>query len=134
MGPVEPFMKRTTALPKISLDRSPTAQSLRKQIERQLVSAIRSGALPCNCRLPSSRLLATLLNVSRGTVVDAYDALLQTGLLTAKEGSGIMVTPSTPGVPNFSNLRRTARAAHLPVRVLRFEDWDGTSLYLNLIQ
>ena len=127
-------MQKTSAFPEICLDRSAGAQSLRKQIERQLAVAIRSGTLPCNCRLPSSRLMAKLLHVSRGTVVDAYEALLETGVLTAQAGCGITVTSSLPSVPNFSNLRRTAIAAHFPARVCQFEDWDGTPLYLNVIR
>jgi len=127
-------MRKAVTFPEICLDRSAAAQSLRKQIEKQLASAIRSGTLPCNCRLPSSRLMAKLLHVSRGTVVDAYEALLETGVLTAQAGRGITVTSSSTSVPNFSNLRRTAIAAHFPARVCRFEDWDGTPLYLNVIR
>ena len=126
-------MKKTTTLPELRLDRSSGTSSLRKQIERQLASAIRSGTLSCDSRLPSSRLLAKMLNVSRGTVVDAYEALLEIGVLTAKAGSGIRVAARSPSVPNFSNLRRTVIAAHFPARIYHFEDWDGTPLYLNLI-
>ena len=126
-------MQKPITFPEICLDRS-AVQSLRKQIEKQIASAIRHGTLPCNYRLPSSRLMAKLLHVSRGTVVEAYEALLETGVLTAQAGRGITVTSSLPGVPNFSNLRRTAIAAHFPAHVCRFEDWDGTPLYLNSIR
>ena len=127
-------MQKEITFPDICLDRSATAQSLRKQIEKQLASAIRSGTLPCNCRLPSSRLMAKMLHVSRGTVVEAYEALLETGVLTAQAGCGVTVTSSLPSVPNFSNLRKAAAAAHFPTRVCQFEDWDGTPLYLNVIR
>jgi DNA-binding GntR family transcriptional regulator len=130
-------MKKSTVWPDIYLDRSTQAPTLRQQIERQLASAIRSGKLPYDCRLPSSRLMAKLLNVSRGTVVDAYETLLTTGVLVATAGSGISVahsTHSSPSVPNFSNLKRTAIAAHYPTRVCHFDDWDGTSLYLNVVR
>jgi DNA-binding transcriptional regulator YhcF (GntR family) len=134
-GPVhKTTMKKSTAWPEIHLDRSTQAPTLRQQIEMQLASAIRSGELPYDCRLPSSRLMATLLNVSRGTVVDAYETLLTTGVLVATPGSGIHVAHASPSVPNFSNLKRTAVAAHYPTRVCHFDDWDGTALYLNLIR
>jgi GntR family transcriptional regulator/MocR family aminotransferase len=126
-------MKNRTVFPEIAFDRSAHASSLRKQIERQLAAAIHEGTLPCGSRLPSSRLLARLLKVSRGTVVDAYDALLETGVLVATTGGGTTVAPRSPMVPNFSNLRKTAVAAHFPARVCQFEDWDGNALYLNVV-
>jgi GntR family transcriptional regulator/MocR family aminotransferase len=125
-------MRRSTVWPEISLDRSSVAPSLRQQIERQLVSAIRDGKLPFGSRLPSSRLMAKLLTVSRGTVVEAYDALLETGMLLATAGSGIYVAHRSPNVPNFSNLKQTVAAAHYPARTVRFADCDGTALYLNV--
>jgi DNA-binding GntR family transcriptional regulator len=127
-------MKKSTVWPEIYLDRSTQAPTLRQQIERQLASAIRNGALPHDCRLPSSRLLAKSLNVSRGTVVDAYETLLTTGSLLASAGSGMRVASASPNVPNFSNLKKTAIAAHYPSRVLQFDDRDGNALYLNVVR
>ncbi len=125
------FMNLSFAVPEITLDRS-RLHSLRQQIYSQMAAAIRQGALPDGARLPSSRLLAKLLHVSRNTVVDAYERLLEDGLIKTRAGSGIQVDHTGPGiVPNFSNLRRTARAAHYPVRTIQFEDPDGTPLYLN---
>ena len=127
-------MKKTTTLPELRLDRSSGTSSLRKQIERQLATLIRNGTLPGGTRLPSSRLMARVLRVSRGTLVDAYEALLETGLLTSRAGSGVSVASFSPGVPNFGNLRRTAIAAHFPAHVCRLEDFDGTPLYLNVVR
>ncbi len=126
-------MRSNMVLPEINLDRSTQALSLRQQIERQLSAAIRDGKLPYRSRLPSSRLLASLLNVSRGTVVEAYEALLGKGTLTSIVGSGIFIARTSAAFPNFSNLKRTAAAAHYPARVYIAEDVDGTSLYLNVI-
>jgi DNA-binding GntR family transcriptional regulator len=124
-------MSKVTVWPEITLDRSPQAPTLRRQIERQLASAIRDGKLPHGSSLPSSRLMAKWLGVSRGTVVEAYDALLATGTLVATAGSGIHVAQVSPTVPNFSNLKQTIASAHYPARTLHFEDCDGTALYLN---
>ena len=124
-------MKKTTVWPAITLDRSPGAPTLRRQIATQLASAIRAGELPSGSRLPSSRLLATLLGVSRGTVLEAYETLLASGVLLASRGSGIHVAPRSPAVPNFSNLKRTLAQAHYPSCIYHFEDRDGTPLYLN---
>jgi DNA-binding transcriptional regulator YhcF (GntR family) len=125
-------MKPPCTLPEITLDRS-SRQPLREQIHSQIASAIRSGTLPDSARLPSSRLLAKLLHVSRNTVVEAYEKLLADGSITTKPSSGIHIThPVSHTIPNFSNLRLIARAAHYPVRTLACEDPDGTALYLNL--
>ncbi len=124
-------MKKTIVFPEIHLQRLGEMQSLRQQIERQIAYAIRNGSLPYGSRLPSSRLLARLLQVSRGTVVDAYEALLEAGTLTSRAGSGTTVASLSPSVPSLSKLKKTAVAAHFPARVCRFEDWEGTQLYLN---
>lgn len=124
-------MNHPFVVPQITLDRS-RFESLRQQIHAQMAEAIRRGALPDGARLPSSRLLAELLQVSRNTVVDAYERLLEDGLIEARRGSGTEVSHTAPGtVPNFSNLRKTARAAHYPVRTIFLTDPDGTMLYLN---
>jgi DNA-binding GntR family transcriptional regulator len=124
--------KSTTVWPEIHLNRSTKTPTLRQQIERQLALAIRDGALPHACRLPSSRSMAKLLDVSRGTVVDVYETLLATGMLVATPGSGIHIAYASSSIPDFSNLKRTVAAAHYPTRICHFSDWDGTSLYLNL--
>jgi GntR family transcriptional regulator/MocR family aminotransferase len=65
-------MKRCFVVPEITLDRS-KSEPLRHQIYSQLAGDIRRGVLPDGVRLPSSRLLARLLHVSRNTVVEAYE-------------------------------------------------------------
>lgn len=54
----------------------------------------RRGILAPGTRLPSERRLAALLSVSRGTVVAAYEALRERGLVVARQGSGTVVTHS----------------------------------------
>jgi DNA-binding GntR family transcriptional regulator len=125
-------MRRFFVVPEITLDRF-NSQSLRHQIYSQMAGSIRRGVLLDGVRLPSSRLLARLLRVSRSTVVEAYEELLENGLIKTRANSGIdVVGPEAPStVPNFAHLRRTARAAHYPLGILQFEDPDGTGLYLN---
>ena len=50
--------------------------TLRSQIEAALREAARSGRLRPNSLLPSSRVLARDLGVSRGVVVGAYDGFI----------------------------------------------------------
>ena len=126
-------MRKNVVWPEIYLNHSPDAETFRIQIERQISSAIRDSKLTGGDRLPSSRLMAKLLTVSRGTVVDAYEALMEKGMIVASAGSGVRVAPASPAVPNFSNLKKAAAAAHYPARVLLLNDQDGTRLYLNVL-
>lgn len=70
--------------------------SLQAQIREHLVSAIRSGQLSANERVPSSRQLARALNVSRNTVSLAYLRLLDDGFLVVRERSGYFVSEAIP--------------------------------------
>ncbi|MGF7237401.1 MAG: PLP-dependent aminotransferase family protein, partial [Frankia sp.] len=72
----------------VVLDRS---GGTRAGLERALREAIREGRLIRGTRLPSSRVLARDLTVSRGTVVGAYNQLIAEGFLTAVRGSGTVV-------------------------------------------
>ncbi|SIO47029.1 PLP-dependent aminotransferase family protein [Paraburkholderia phenazinium] len=56
---------------------------LQKQLIERLQQAILAGRLPAGALLPSSRLLAAELGVSRNTVVIAYDHLLAEGYVLA---------------------------------------------------
>ena len=60
-------MRKNVVWPEIYLNHSPDAETFRIQIERQISSAIRDSKLTGGDRLPSSRLMAKLLTVSRGT-------------------------------------------------------------------
>jgi DNA-binding transcriptional MocR family regulator len=54
---------------------------------------------PAGCRLPAERELAQLLEVSRGTVVAAYGALAERGVVVRRQGSGTRVAGSAPAAP-----------------------------------
>jgi DNA-binding transcriptional MocR family regulator len=60
-------------------------------------------ASPPGCRLPPERELAALLGLSRGTVVAAYGALADRGVVTRRQGSGTRVAgdpaPAPPDAP-----------------------------------
>jgi GntR family transcriptional regulator/MocR family aminotransferase len=74
----------------IELDRS-RPRGLRAQIEDGLREAIRSGRLVPGTRVPSSRALASDLQVTRGVVVEAYEQLAAEGYVTMVQGSGTVV-------------------------------------------
>jgi GntR family transcriptional regulator/MocR family aminotransferase len=64
---------------------------LTRQIYDQIRSAVLEGRLRRGERLPSTRELADQLNVSRKTVVLAYDMLLAEGIIVSRLGSGTYV-------------------------------------------
>jgi GntR family transcriptional regulator / MocR family aminotransferase len=79
-----------------------SGETLRGALERTLRAAIRTGALREGVRLPSSRVLAQALGVSRGVVRDAYGQL---------EAQGFLVTcpraaPVVAAVPPLDTSRR----------------------------
>lgn len=90
-------------------------QSLAEQIVRGVRLRIDDRLLRHGMRLPPIRGMAESLGVSRFTVVEAYDRLVASGLVTSRRGSGFYVhAASLPG-------RRPAKAGRLdaPVEVER---------------
>jgi len=69
---------------------------LYEQIYSSVRAAILSGALKPGEQLPSTRALATQLNVSRNTVLGAYHHLEAEGYLRTAAGSGTFVAPDLP--------------------------------------
>jgi len=92
--------------------------TLQQQLRQQLVDAIHRGVLRPGTRLPSSRLLAERIGVSRNTVSLAYDALLAEGYLASRARSGIFVSANMSGTRLGAGPRRSAiespLAAYLP--------------------
>jgi len=84
-----------TVIPGIDLDRI-TRKPLGQQLYGALRSAILAGRFRAGSRLPSTRGLSADLNVSRNTVLGAYEQLLVEGYLEAKSGSGTCVASSLP--------------------------------------
>lgn len=74
----------------IELDAS-AKTSLYEQIYEYIRRNIMDGRLSCGERLPSARLLAANLKISRSTVDAAYAQLVSEGYLQAKRGSGYYV-------------------------------------------
>jgi GntR family transcriptional regulator / MocR family aminotransferase len=111
----------------VALDRR-RAEPLRAQLEATLREAIRGGRLQVGERLPSSRIMARELGVSRGLVQDCYAQLQAEGYLSSQAGSATRVAggghsaapapepaPAAPrlkidfrpGVPDLSSFPRT---------------------------
>ena len=69
----------------------PGRMPLRVRLSGILRDAIRSGQLGPGTTLPSTRILAQDLGVSRGVVVDAYTQLAAEGLVRARPGAATIV-------------------------------------------
>ena len=74
---------------------------LHRQLEQELRGAIRTGRLGAEIPLPSTRVLAEQLELSRGVVVEAYEQLVAEGYLTSLPGGATRVSarvlePTTP--------------------------------------
>jgi GntR family transcriptional regulator/MocR family aminotransferase len=91
----------TTSGPELLVELDRTAPDpLHHQLANGLRDAIRTGRLTPHARLPSTRVLAADLGVSRRLVVDAYSQQVAEGFLLSRHGSGTRVatvdTASTP--------------------------------------
>lgn len=84
--------------------------SLQQKLTRALMQAIRHGVLNPGVRLPSERSFAQALQLSRTTVVAAYDSLREGGWVESRSGSGTWVCVRSDVV---TAARETAQAGAL---------------------
>ena len=84
----------------LELERSaPGARDAGETLFRQLKEAIEDGRLAAGARLPASRKSADFFGVSRNTVTDVYERLMNEGLVVARQGSGTYVADVPPDPP-----------------------------------
>jgi GntR family transcriptional regulator/MocR family aminotransferase len=74
----------------LQLDRSRPAP-VSRQLEDQMRGAIRSGALVADEQLPSTRVLAEDLGVSRGVILRVYNQLAAEGYISLRQGAATTV-------------------------------------------
>ena len=83
-------------IPFITLDDKNPTVPLYRQIYDAIRRAILSGEFASGMQLPATRLLATLLGVSRMTVINAYEQLFAEGYLEGKMGAGTYIASHLP--------------------------------------
>src|SRR5579862_2738787 len=90
-------MKRIASgiLPIVAIDRK-LSTPLHRQIYDGFRSAILDGRLRPGQRIPSTRVLATEIRVSRFPVLNAFAQLLAEGYLESRVGAGTAVSLSLP--------------------------------------
>ena len=86
-------MPRSARRVELALDVPRGSAPLRHRIADAVVAELRSGRLRPGDPLPSTRLLAASLGLSRGPVVAAYDELVAAGFVVSRAGSGAVVAP-----------------------------------------
>ena len=77
------------------------------------MAAILDRQIAASMPLPSCRILAEKLGVARGTVVLAFQQLVDQGFLIARERRGHFVNPdvlATPAKPTTKQARRPTRS------------------------
>ena len=116
-----------------------SGQTLQAQIRQAVVAAILDRQIAASMPLPSCRILAEKLGVARGTVVLAFQQLVDQGFLIARERRGHFVNPevlATPPKPTSKasegsgaidwKARRQIAASDLPHPTKR-DDWQKAS-------
>src|SRR5438045_5175609 len=103
----------------LRLDRA-SSEPLYQQLYRQIRQELESGSFDSSAsRVPSSRVLAATLRISRPTVNQAFSKLLTEGYLQARKRSGIFVADHLPATfLKAARLATTGRTEHSP-RVAR---------------
>jgi GntR family transcriptional regulator/MocR family aminotransferase len=90
----------------ISVD---SGQTLQAQIRQAVVSAILDRQISVTMPLPSCRVLAQKLGVARGTVVLAFQQLVDQGFLVARERRGHFVNPDVLALPEKPSRKKAAK-------------------------
>jgi DNA-binding GntR family transcriptional regulator len=94
-------------IPSIALDKN-TAVPMHRQLYLGVRSAILTGQLRAAIKLPSTREWARHFEVSRNTVLTAFEQLLADGFLEGKVGSGTFVAART-GFERYAGPARTGQ-------------------------
>lgn len=89
--------RRVASTPSVLVTLDPARQvPLHQQVYADIRDAILSGRIAARAQLPSSRLLAGELGISRTTVSLAFDQLRAEGYLEARERGGTFVAATIP--------------------------------------
>lgn len=117
-----------------------SGQTLQAQIRQAIVAAILDRQIAASMPLPSCRILAEKLGVARGTVVLAFQQLVDQGFLVARERRGhfvnpeVLTTPTKPLARQDNNApggldwkaRRQIAASEMPPP-MKMENWIKSS-------
>ncbi|CCH85631.1 Transcriptional regulator, GntR family protein [Modestobacter italicus] len=91
------------------------ARGLTDWLTAAVRAAVLDGRLTAGDRLPATRTLAADLGTARGVVVEAYQRLVDEGLVAARPGAGTVVLPRSVAVPPRPAVATPAGPVRLPV-------------------
>ena len=103
------------SIPLLTLEGTPGV-ALHRRLTNALRRAILEQRLPAGARLPSTRSLAQDLEVSRSTVVTAFEQLIAEGYLVSRSGSGTVVAEDLPIGSSLSTDGRDTHGSERPER------------------
>jgi GntR family transcriptional regulator/MocR family aminotransferase len=99
----------------LQLDPEQVARGARTDwLTARIREAVLGHVLATGVRLPSTRVLATELGFSRGTVAEAYRRLTEEGLIAGSAGAGTIVVASTQHQPPASDHAEGIRERKAP--------------------
>jgi GntR family transcriptional regulator / MocR family aminotransferase len=132
-------LKRPANPPMLTLRLNPKAACpLYRQIYNELRRAIVERKLPAGARLPSTRVFARALGVSRNTILNAYESLVAEALIVARKGSGTRVAAPSEKMPTRIPTIRPAfdlwaaqREALFPATSAYLNDPEGNPVYVH---
>ena len=119
--------KRTATLP-LTLAPRETGAALHRWLYDALRAAILAGDLAPGARLPGTRDLAEQYQLSRGTVLSAFDQLKSEGYLEGNVGSGTYVRRVLPDTLLKVTSPRRAQPALRRTRTRRLSGWSERML------
>ena len=97
----------------IELDRAGHgSRNVARWLQAQLKAAIADGRLPPGAKLPAARQAQAVFGVSRNTLAEVYDGLLNEGCVVARRGAGTFVAEPLPATPARSGRKATDGAPH----------------------
>jgi GntR family transcriptional regulator / MocR family aminotransferase len=114
----------------VRLDRA-SSEPLYEQLYRQIRRELESGSFDSSAsRVPSSRVLAATLGISRPTVNQAFSKLLAEGYLQVRKRSGISVADHLPAsflkAARPAAIARTEHSPRVAERVTRMTDFRSS--------
>jgi GntR family transcriptional regulator/MocR family aminotransferase len=114
----------------VRLDRA-SSEPLYEQLYRQIRQELESGSFDSSAsRVPSSRVLAATLGISRPTVNQAFSKLLAEGYLQVRKRSGISVADHLPATflkaVRPATIARTEHSPRVAERVTRMTDFRSS--------
>ena len=89
---------------------------LNSQVYEAIHQAILSGKLQSGAKIPSSRHLSEMMNVSRNTILQGIEQLIDEGYLETRRGSGTYVVKNLPDhlIAESHNIPTTLKTAEPP--------------------